>query len=70
MNRQHERVNTTRRFRIPREPYPDSCEIESMDDIPDFATAEEETKFWKNFHMSKDMLDSVPHAFDDEDRST
>jgi|GEM_PF-2290501 len=70
MNRQSDRVNSARRFRIPRDPFPGSLEIDSLDDIPDFATAEDEAKFWKNFHMSKEMLDEVPHSFDDEECAT
>lgn len=70
MDRHDKNVDTSRRFRIPREPYPDSREINSLDDIPDFATAEDEAKFWKTFHMSKQMLDDVPHSFDDEEGGT
>ncbi len=67
MNEYPNKVDTARRFRIPRQPYPGSREINSLDDIPDFQTAEDECKFWKNFHMSHDMLDDVPHSFDDEE---
>lgn len=67
MNRQNKPVDTARHFRIPRDPYPGSREINSLDDIPDFSTAEDEAKFWKDFHMSKDMLDDVPHSFDDDE---
>ncbi|MBX9771285.1 MAG: hypothetical protein K2X29_07930 [Candidatus Obscuribacterales bacterium] len=70
MTERSKKIDTARRFRIPRDPFPGSCEINSLDDIPDFATAADEAKFWKNFHMSKDMLDDVPHSFDDEDSAT
>jgi len=60
--------NTARRFRIPRRPLPGSTEINSLDEIPDFDNPEDEIKFWKSFHMSQEMMDQVPHAFDDDEK--
>jgi hypothetical protein len=41
--------------------------IDSLEEIPDFDTAEDEVKFWQHHAISKMLLDEVPNEADAED---
>ena len=43
-------------------PRPNSIEITSLEDIPEFDTAEDEVRFWRNHTVSKEVLDQIPEA--------
>lgn len=41
-------------------PRPDTTEITSLDDIPQFDDVEAERKFWRKHTVSKELLDQIP----------
>jgi len=41
-------------------PRPDTREISSLEDIPEFDDVEAEIKFWKHHTVSKAVLDQIP----------
>ncbi len=48
-------------------PRPETTEITSLDDIPEFDDVEAEIRFWKSHHVSKGVLDQIPEAEEPEE---
>ena len=47
-------------------PSPDTREITSLEDIPEFDDVEAEIKFWKQHHVSQALLDQIPELEEEE----
>lgn len=47
-------------------PRPDTTEITSLEDIPEFDDVEAEIRFWKSHTVSKALLDQIPELEPEE----
>lgn len=48
-------------------PRPNTTEITSLEDIPEFDDAEAEVRFWKTHTVSQAVLDQIPELEDEEE---
>lgn len=47
-------------------PRPNTIEIQSLEDIPEFDDVQAEIHFWKSHTVSKEVLDQIPELEEEE----